>query len=127
MEKTKLKAKIEPFDSFWEAPKDIEKGYDKFYKFYKHNYLKHIPEDKKSRILVISCGPGYFVNLLKIQGYTDVLGIDSSSSKINYAKEKNLNCKVKEAFSFLQNNKEEYDTIVAEQEINMTRLLQSKR
>jgi SAM-dependent methyltransferase len=113
-----LTARIEPFDSFWEAPEDIERGYSSFYKFYKHNYLSHVPLNKKSRILVISCGPGYFVNLLNSEGYSDVLGIDSYSSKIEYAKRRNLNCLVAEAFPFLENNREPFDVIFGEQEIN---------
>ena len=57
---SELRAKMEPFDSFWEAPENIEKGYSSFYAFYKYNYFKHFPADKASNILVISCGPqGY--------------------------------------------------------------------
>ena len=115
---TKLTAKTEPFDTFWEAPADIEKGYTTFGSFYRHNYLKHIPRDKNSRILVVSCGPGYFVNLLTQQGYSNVLGIDSNPEKISYATKRKLNCKVEEAFPFLENNGEPFDVIVAEQEIN---------
>jgi nucleoside-diphosphate-sugar epimerase/SAM-dependent methyltransferase len=113
-----LKSKIEPFDSFWEAPEDIEKGYEKFGTFYKYNYLKHFPEDKNARILVISCGPGYMVNLLNRNGYTNVLGIDGMPSKISFAEAKNLNCKAARAFDFLKANEEPYDVIFCEQEIN---------
>jgi SAM-dependent methyltransferase len=113
-----LTAKIEQFDSFWEAPEDIEKGYSSFYLFYKYNYLSYVPSDRNSRILVISCGPGYFVNLLNSEGYSNVLGIDSYPSKIDYAKRRNLNCTVAEAFSFLKNNQEPFDVIFGEQEIN---------
>ncbi|MFQ5728760.1 MAG: class I SAM-dependent methyltransferase [Waddliaceae bacterium] len=114
----KLTAKIEPFDSFWEGPDDVEKGYRTFYKFYKNNYLKHIPKNKKSKILIISCGPGYFVNLLNKEGYTDVLGIDSGPDKIKYAAEKGLNCRLEAAFPFLENNEVSFDLIIAEQELN---------
>lgn len=113
-----LTAKIEPFDSFWEAPEDIEKGYKSFYQFYKHNYLKYLPENKQSNILVISCGPGYFVNLLNKEGYSKVLGIDSFPEKVRYAHEKGLNCTVEEAFPFLEKNTEQYDVIYCEQELN---------
>lgn len=113
-----LTAKIEPFDSFWEAPSDIEKGYSSFYQFYKHNYLKYIPAEKDSRILVISCGPGYFVNTLAKHGYTNVIGIDSFPEKIDYAKQKNLNCSVRRAFDFLNENQQPFDVIFAEQEVN---------
>jgi 2-polyprenyl-3-methyl-5-hydroxy-6-metoxy-1,4-benzoquinol methylase len=113
-----LTAKIEPFDSFWEAPENIDKGYSTFYQFYKVNYLKYIPADKQAEILVISCGPGYFVNLLTKHGYTNVLGIDSYAEKVKYAEERDLNCKVAEALPFLEHKKDSFDAIFCEQEIN---------
>ena len=113
-----LTAKMEPFDSFWEGPENIEKGYTSLYKFYKHNYLPHIPDDTDTKVLVISCGPGYFVDMLNRQGYTDVLGIDSFPDKIEHTKKRNLNCKTFEAFEFLQNTTESYDVIFCEQELN---------
>ena len=87
-----LTAKIEPFDSFWEAPDDIEKGYGKFSTFYKHNYLNQFPADKNSRILNISCGPGYMVRLLSQNDYKNVTGIDAMPEKVVWAKSKNINC-----------------------------------
>jgi SAM-dependent methyltransferase len=113
-----LTAKIEPFDSFWEAPDNIEKGYSSFAKFYKRNYVKHLPKDRNASVLVISCGPGYFVHLLNNLGYRNVLGIDSDPTKVEYAKKKGLNCKVEKAFPFLIKNDKSFDIIVAEQEIN---------
>lgn len=118
MESRELTAKIESFDSFWEAPRDIEKGYLSFGAFYRHNYLKHLPGDRNARILVISCGPGYFVHLLAQDGYRNVLGIDSDPGKVRYAKEKGLNCVTERAFAFLSRNRDPYDVIVGEQEIN---------
>lgn len=113
-----LRARMEPFDSFWEAPDDIEKGYARFFEFYRHNYLRHIPAEKTLRILVISCGPGYFVEMLAMNGFTNVLGIDSFPGKVEYAEKRGLNCRVERAFGFLQKNREPFDVIVAEQEIN---------
>jgi 2-polyprenyl-3-methyl-5-hydroxy-6-metoxy-1,4-benzoquinol methylase len=113
-----LTAKIEPFDSFWEAPEEIEKGYRSFSAFYRHNYLRYLPQDRKARILVISCGPGYFVNLLREQGYTDVLGIDSFPEKVEHAVRRKLNCRTARAFGFLTSNELPFDAIVAEQELN---------
>jgi len=115
---TRLTAQIEPFDTFWEAPKNIEKGYTSFGKFYRRNYLRYIPKAKDARILVVSCGPGYFLNLLSQEGYTNVLGIDSDPEKILYAREKNFNCRIENAFHFLENNQEAFEVIFAEQEIN---------
>lgn len=113
-----LTARMEPFDSFWEAPDDIASGYDSFAKFYTHNYLPHVPEDRDARILVISCGPGYFVKLLAERGYRNVVGIDSSRAKVDWAKRNGLNCRVAQVFGFLRETVEPWDVIFAEQELN---------
>jgi len=113
-----LTARIEPFDSFWEAPENVEKGYDRFERFYRHNYLGRLPKRRDARILVISCGYGYFVRLLTTAGYSDVLGIDSDPEKIRVATGKGLPCRVETAFDFLERSAGGYDLIIAEQEIN---------
>jgi len=113
-----LSARIEPFDSYWQAPDDIEAGYSKFYQYYLHNYLPFMPEDKESIILVISCGPGYLVSVLKDKGYTNVQGIDSDPEKIKYAEKRNLNCRAERAFEHLDGMNEVYDVVIAEQELN---------
>jgi 2-polyprenyl-3-methyl-5-hydroxy-6-metoxy-1,4-benzoquinol methylase len=113
-----MTARIEPFDSFWEGPEDVEKGYRTFYQFYKHNYLEFFPNDRQARILVISCGPGYFVNLLVDQRYVNVLGIDSDPSKIAYAVKRNLPCRTERAVPHLRQITEGYDAIFCEQELN---------
>lgn len=113
-----LTAKIEAFDSFWEGPEDIEEGYASFGQFYRVNYLRHIPNDRDARILVISCGPGYFVNLLKMEGYSNVCAIDSDAGKVAHAQQKGLNCRVERAFPFLTGSTDQYDVIFCEQEIN---------
>lgn len=114
----KLAARIEPFDTFWEGPEDIEKGYTSFYQFYKHNYLKYLPQNKAARILVVSCGPGYFVDLAARHGYTNVTGIDSDPAKVAWATDRNLNCQIAEAFPFLEEAAEPFDVIFCEQELN---------
>ena len=111
-------ARLEPFDSYWQAPKDVEKGYASFYQYYKHNYLPHMPPDKSSNILVISCGPGYLVNMLRQHGYTNVLGIDSDSDKVAHAVEHDLNCRRERAFPFLSKQVDTFDVIIPEQELN---------
>ena len=113
-----LAAQIEPFDTFWEAPADVEKGFGKFAKFYQRNYFKYMPKDKNVRTLVISCGAGYLVELMKDKGYHDVLGIDSDPDKIEVAEQHGLNCRAANAFPFLRENTKPFDLIFAEQEIN---------
>ena len=119
MRRRQLTATIEPFDSFWEAPDDIEKGYRSFYLFYKDNYGKLFPADKRASILCVSCGPGYGVNLLNELGYANVLGVDSFPDKIDYALKRKLNCKTAYAFDFLEDSVDAaFDLIFVEQELN---------
>lgn len=113
-----LSSKMEPFSSFWEAPKNIEKGYEKFRKFYKRNYLKQLSINETDRVLSISCGYGYFLSLLKELGVKDAVGIDSDPEKVAYADKKGFDVKLVDAFEFLDQDNSEYDLIFAEQEIN---------
>jgi len=114
-----LAARIEPFDSYWQAPDDVEAGFQSFSAYYRHNYLQHLPLDKNSSILVISCGPGYLVNLLQSEGYSQTVGIDSDEEKIKIAVKHGLNCHVARAFEYLQEKpEEEFDVIIPEQELS---------
>ncbi|HEX7115487.1 MAG TPA: class I SAM-dependent methyltransferase [Steroidobacter sp.] len=113
-----LSARLEPFDSYWQAPEDIEAGYRSFAAYYRANYLPHLPQERAVRILVISCGPGYLVNVLKEAGYTSVIGIDSDPAKVEHARKHNLPCETAEAFPYLEGRREEFDVIIPEQELN---------
>jgi SAM-dependent methyltransferase len=113
-----LTARLEPFDSYWQAPEDVSEGYESFYAYYNANYIPHIPTDRNAKILVISCGPGYLVNTLNKHGYTDVIGIDSDDSKISHAQTKGLNCQTAEAFPYLARCERMFDIIIPEQELN---------
>ena len=113
-----LSARLEPFDTFWQAPKDLESGFDSFAVYYRANYLPRLPKDRAARILCISCGPGYLVDLLRSEGYTDVLGLDSDAKMIETARKRELPCRQERAFEFLQETSERFDVIVPEQELN---------
>src|ERR1700733_8456207 len=115
----KLAARLEPFDSDWQAPEDVDKGYRSFNAYYRANYLPQLPADRAARILVISCGPGYLVSLLKETGYTNVIGIDSDPGKVAHAKHRNLPCETAEAFPYLEaRQSQQFDVIIPEQELN---------
>lgn len=113
-----LTARIEPFDSFWEGPEDIEKGYRTVYEFYKRNYLRYVPSDREAPILVVSCGPGYFVDMLVRHGYRNVIGIDSDAGKVAHALRRQLDCRAERAFPFLAARKQAFQAIFCEQELN---------
>lgn len=109
---------MEPFDSFWEGPTDVDRGYRTFGEFYRSNYLGRMPAERDARVLVISCGPGYFVNLLVEEGYTNVVGVDSDPAKVEYAIKRGLECRVSTAWDELERDQDAYDVIVCEQELN---------
>lgn len=113
-----LSARLEPFDSYWQAPDDVEKGYTSFYQYYKVNFLPHIPPDRGAKVLVVSCGPGYLVKLLVDQGYSGVLGIDSDPEKVAHAVRHGLDCRTETAFEFVEAHADSFDVIVCEQELN---------
>jgi SAM-dependent methyltransferase len=113
-----LAARIEPFDSFWEGPEDVEKGYTTVFEFYRRNYLRHVPEDRDAPVLVISCGPGYFVDMLVRHGYRHVTGIDSDGAKVEHGRRRGLDCRKERAFPFLAAHRESFHTIFCEQELN---------
>ncbi|MGH8223240.1 MAG: class I SAM-dependent methyltransferase, partial [Woeseiaceae bacterium] len=113
-----LSARLEPFDSYWQAPADVERGYDSFLAYYRANYMAHLPQDRSARILVISCGPGYLVNMLAQAGYTNVHGIDSDPEKVAHATRRGLPCEVAEAFPYLERTVGTYEVIFPEQELN---------
>lgn len=116
--KGELAARVEPFDSFWHDVGTSPKASGSFYKYYKHNYLRYLPKNPQARILVISCGPGFFLAFLRKHGYENAFGIDSDPQKIAQARAQNLDCRAAHAFSFLRGAAEEFDLIVAEQELN---------
>lgn len=122
----RLAARIEPFDSYWQAPDDVASGYDKFATYYRANFFPYLPDNKAASILVISCGPGYFVKALIDAGYRTVFGIDSDPEKVSFAIERGLPCAAAEAFPFLADKDEVYDVIIAEQELNHLTLDESK-
>jgi len=113
-----LAARLEPFDSYWQAPKDIEGGFKSFTAYYKANYLSHLPSNRDAKILVISCGPGYLLNALAQAGYRSVIGIDSDPSKVVYGQKRGLACESAQAFGYLERHRGEFDVIIPEQELN---------
>jgi 2-polyprenyl-3-methyl-5-hydroxy-6-metoxy-1,4-benzoquinol methylase len=111
-------ARAEPFDTYWQGTRDLRKGFRDFEIYYRANYLKRIPADRNTSILVLSCGPGYLVNALVRARYTRVLGIDSDPAKIAHAVERGLPCRAEAAFDHLAAHPGEYDLIIPEQELN---------
>lgn len=113
-----FRARHFPWSTFCEGIADIEKGYTYYPRLYKRNFGKHLPDLKSAKILVVSAGPGYFVDYLNQSGYVDVLGIDSDPEKVELARNRSINVIVADAIEYLTKSPDKYDMIILEQEIN---------
>lgn len=77
-----------------------------------------MPEDRSANILVISCGPGYLINVLNEAGYQNVLGIDADPTKVEHGRRRRLQCDVAYSFPYLAERPRQFDVIIPEQELN---------
>ena len=87
-------------------------GFETYYRYFKKNYFKHLPENKDLNILDIGCGMGHFLYFLGKEGYKNCLGIDISKENIEFCKEKKFNVKLCDAFEFLTEKTKHFDLIV---------------
>lgn len=55
------------------------------------NHLKHLPNEKDTRILDLGCGMGHFLYFLKANGYNNYLGIDFCDENIKFCRDNNFN------------------------------------
>ena len=117
-ERTTFTARLEPFDSYWQGTRDLDKGFRQFETYYRVNYLPRLPADRNVQIAVLSCGPGYLVNALLKAGYRNVIGIDANPAFVKHATDRNLPCEVASAFDFLAARPGQFDVIIPEQELN---------
>lgn len=90
-------------------------GVDEFptyYKYFRKNYLLHLPTRRDARILDLGCGMGHFLYFLEREGYHNYLGIDLSSENIQMCREEGYTVRKDDIFSFLEKSTEFFDAIV---------------
>lgn len=80
---------------------------------YSHYLRQWLPENKDSPILEVACGAGYFLNLLKAEGYTQIYGVDSSPQQIDFSKQQGFQVIHSDALQYLENEPLKFQTIVA--------------
>ncbi|MBL8013664.1 MAG: class I SAM-dependent methyltransferase [Candidatus Omnitrophica bacterium] len=82
--------------------------------YFRRDYKSVMPSRKDAAILDVGCGAGHFLYYLKTDGYQNYFGIDVSSGQIAYC-QKHITDRVKlvDAVSFLEQNPQRYDLIVA--------------
>ncbi len=72
---------------------------------YKSDFLRLLPQDTRARILDLGCGSGFLLQFLIQQGYTSVVGIDTSSEQVDFARSRGLPVTRADASSYLESNK----------------------
>jgi len=83
-------------------------------KVFKRRYLpliKNFP--RNAGIIEFGCGPGYFLQFLNDNGFSNTFGIDISEQQVEQAKSKNVNAEVTDIFEFIRTNKKKFDVIFA--------------
>lgn len=93
---------------------DEKKLTDWSLKYFNHNILPHLPEDRGAVILDIGCGYGRYLLALKEKDYKKVIGIDVSEEQVNYATKKLglENVTVADAIDVLNKETKEYDAVL---------------
>jgi len=84
---------------------------------HKHYSVKVLPYlkkfNKEIKILELGCGAGYLLDYLKLNGFTNLCGIDISAEQLELAREKKLNVFEYDVTEFLQQNNKQWDVIFA--------------
>ncbi|WP_174591665.1 class I SAM-dependent methyltransferase [Methanocella conradii] len=92
---------------------NAEKEFDIYHRYFRKNYLVHLPKDKHAKIADIGCGMGHFLYFLEKEGYKNYIGIDISEENINFCRNHNFNVKLYDVFNFLTDNTEPFQAIIA--------------
>jgi len=86
--------------------------FERVSKYFKKNYLKHLPTDYNAKILDLGCGMGHFLYFLEKNGYTNCVGVDISNENIEFCKKQGFNVLLSNAFEYLQDPNQLYDAII---------------
>ncbi len=81
-------------------------------KVYSHYLRQWLSEKKESPILEVACGSGYFLNVLKEKGYTQIYGVDSSPQQIALSQQQGFKATHSDALEYLKNEHLNFQTIV---------------
>ncbi len=87
-------------------------GLKRWESYYRANYARFLPLDKKVKILDVGCGYGRVMYFLQGAGYNNVAGIDISSQQVEAARKNGFaQAECASAFDYLKDKKERFDII----------------
>ena len=115
----RLAARLEPFDSYWQAPKDVESGFDSFAAYYRANYLAHLPAGSQRAHPGDQLRTGLSGECARAGG----LSLASSASiriRRRSSTRASAACLAKspKPFRYLERSRGQFDVIIPEQELN---------
>lgn len=81
---------------------------------FQHYFGRHLPKDRKARVLDVGCGYGAFLHYLRARGYVNSEGVDVSPQQVEEARRLGVGGIVcQDVESFLRARPGTYDCIVA--------------
>jgi 2-polyprenyl-3-methyl-5-hydroxy-6-metoxy-1,4-benzoquinol methylase len=90
-----------------------ESSYEDMARFFRYNYLPHLPRDRSAAIVDIGCGAGHFLYFLRSEGYSNVYGIDVSPEMISLCRNTGIfNVEQSDVFDFLMRHPKSFRAIV---------------
>lgn len=92
--------------------KELETEQNSIYKYFKKNYLPFFPSSKNIRILDLGCGLGSYIVAAKKCGYSNVVGVDGSTSCADFCNSHGIDCSCEEALDYLKKHENEFDVIM---------------
>lgn len=99
----------------WNHAEVIEQStFARYATIYKSQLGALLPQDKNAKILDIASGTGYLLNLLRMEGYSNIKGIEMGEEQIALLKENGFdNVEQADAFEYLRTSKEKFDVVFA--------------
>jgi len=94
---------------------DIREGTASFYlqeRYFRKNYLPHLPVRKDARIVDLGCGLGHFLFFLQRAGYTNILGVDVGRECIDFCRVHGFPVIEEEIIAYLQQESEPVDAFI---------------
>lgn len=97
---------------FRDACGDLDFEFETYHRYFRSNYLGHMPANKDCRILDVGCGLGHFLYFLEREGYRNYLGIDISEENFELLKGRGFNVRLCNMLDFFHEDLEPFDLIV---------------
>lgn len=94
---------------------DIREGNESFFlqeRYFRKNYLPHLPKRTDARIVDLGCGLGHFLFFLQRAGYTNILGVDVGRECIEFCRAHGFPVVEEEIRGYLERQEEAVDAFI---------------